>query len=940
MNSQDELVKEEQKILNELIEKMDNALLSLNRSLSYDNLQIKKAKEKCLPDTYGQLISAQNNKNYACREMTNLRQVRNELYSTRIVVKIDDGMFNEEELKIDLHTYTQGQKIFVINWKMPICRHYLLDNSAEEYESKVFGKYGEVYRTHYQLLLKRKVHLDFDKVKGVTHFFPTYDKELGEIIADEFLQELLNRRSEQEFKNIVFSIQKQQGEIIQTPFKQNLIVQGCAGSGKSMIMLHRLPIVIYDNPNTLNKSNLYIITPSDTYIQMAENMRVDLEIEDLNMGTLEQYYNFIIKRYNRSPEEYGRINPHIKLPNELEKYVYSRKCIDDISAYIDEQIDKIKVNCDLGYEIFEIEKIKNNRKIKSKSEKLRREILIVQQVLNENDNIIKNYYRLIWTLISETVLLARSFETRKISIEKEIEQRISAQESRIENVKKENKNLKNVRIYQALIIQYQNVLHAIDQNEGYFIELKKIAKEIRKVLDLFKNFRKNRERVEVEEQYKGIENRKNFIELLQIVIDKVKLVENPYVEYKSGWDKDIKSISNSIEALKQYNKPYISYEYFKELNMSIKKYKELDRNIISDIYLHIMKKLGQEKELNKSLTALKCSPYIYLQILYIYYGAPSGKHESLITIDEAQNLSKEEFRLIRKVNWKKVVLNLFGDVNQHIEGSKGIDDWQEIKNVAGFETRTMNENYRNARQITEYCNNRFNLEMRAINLDGKGVHEMISEAECYNELTKLFQSSQNPGLSCILVKNNIEADKLLYSIPLYKNRVNDMTKEPKELHKNKWNIMTIDQAKGLEFETVFVVSGRMSDNEKYIAYTRALNELFVYDNEIKLADNIKETNIYEKTLNNIKNENINGRRKRRKRTPVITDESKVRKFFVDKGLEVKDLRKDNGYLWVIGEKADIEPIVQEAIDKYSISGEYGCGKTTGYKNGWYTKSKK
>ena len=49
-----------------------------------------------------------------------------------------------------------------------------------------------------------------------------------------------------------------------------MIVQGCAGSGKSMIMLHRLPIILYDNPNSLKRTNLFIITPSDMYIQMAE----------------------------------------------------------------------------------------------------------------------------------------------------------------------------------------------------------------------------------------------------------------------------------------------------------------------------------------------------------------------------------------------------------------------------------------------------------------------------------------------------------------------------------------------------------------------------------------------------------------------------------------------------------------------------------------------
>ena len=52
---------------------------------------------------------------------------------------------------------------------------------------------------------------------------------------------------------------------------------------------------------------------------------------------------------------------------------------------------------------------------------------------------------------------------------------------------------------------------------------------------------------------------------------------------------------------------------------------------------------------------------------------------------------------------------------------------------------------------------------------------------------------------------------------------------------NKWNLLTVEQAKGLEFGTVFAITGRMGINEKYISYTRALNELYVYDLELELS---------------------------------------------------------------------------------------------------------
>ena len=48
----------------------------------------------------------------------------------------------------------------------------------------------------------------------------------------------------------------------------------------------------------------------------------------------------------------------------------------------------------------------------------------------------------------------------------------------------------------------------------------------------------------------------------------------------------------------------------------------------------------------------------------------------------------------------------------------------------------------------------------------------------------------------------------------------------------------VDEVKGIEFDRVYVVGNRMSRNEKYIAYTRALSNLVaVVDNEIQGMDN-------------------------------------------------------------------------------------------------------
>lgn len=64
-------------------------------------------------------------------------------------------------------------------------------------------------------------------------------------------------------------------------------------------------------------------------------------------------------------------------------------------------------------------------------------------------------------------------------------------------------------------------------------------------------------------------------------------------------------------------------------------------------------------------------------------------------------------------------------------------------------------------------------------------------------------------------------------------------------------------------------------------------------------------------------------------------------YFIDNGFEVVDKRKAGGCLWVVGERAKLEPYVERAKELFSVTdGGYAKGRATGGRHGWYTASKK
>ena len=64
-------------------------------------------------------------------------------------------------------------------------------------------------------------------------------------------------------------------------------------------------------------------------------------------------------------------------------------------------------------------------------------------------------------------------------------------------------------------------------------------------------------------------------------------------------------------------------------------------------------------------------------------------------------------------------------------------------------------------------------------------------------------------------------------IPMLKRSAYNVLSETGELSKKKINLLTVYESKGLEFAAVAVYDEGMSGNERYIAFTRALDFLAV-----------------------------------------------------------------------------------------------------------------
>lgn len=225
--------------------------------------------------------------------------------------------------------------------------------------------------------------------------------------------------------------------------------------------------------------------------------------------------------------------------------------------------------------------------------------------------------------------------------------------------------------------------------------------------------------------------------------------------------------------------------------------------------------------------------YLALFFCMLYFKRPSIS-DNFLNIDEAQDISVAEYRMLSSILGPRCTYNLYGDVNQAVYSYKGINVWEEdIPEIVHGNVLMLNENYRNTIPVTEYCNQEFDVGMTAIGIGG----DEVVEKSLQDAVQWIVQMKKNtPGArAAIIYRHGVKSiqDKLRMLLkPLIDFSWSDVDD-------HRLSVVSVETAKGLEFEYVVAVTDQMSENERYVSFTRAMEALVVVPD--KFAQNTRSS---------------------------------------------------------------------------------------------------
>ncbi len=223
---------------------------------------------------------------------------------------------------------------YVFDWRAPVASlFYDYDKGPASFEAPGGTMHGEVtVKRQYKIKNGRMVYILENDIN----------------IDDEILQQALSEHADARLKSIVTTIQKEQNKIIRDQSHRILAVQGCAGSGKTSVALHRIAYLLYHNRKNLSAAQVLILSPNSIFADYISRILPELGEENIcemtfdyfayrelqSCGEAEDRYDEIEKMLHSNEPEAYFLEKSLKPATREAGYKQTKDYIEELNGYI------------------------------------------------------------------------------------------------------------------------------------------------------------------------------------------------------------------------------------------------------------------------------------------------------------------------------------------------------------------------------------------------------------------------------------------------------------------------------------------------------------------------------------------------------------------------------------------------------------------------------
>ena len=690
---------------------------------------------------------------------------------------------------------------------------------------------------------------------NATQLFPAPSAESRILIdADELLeQKLQENRSDPKLQNIIATLQQEQFEIIASDSADSFVVQGCAGSGKSQCLLHRLFYLRGELSNG-GWEHVLLITPTKLFRLFSSDLMQRYQISNVANYSISELYQALLLRYDarfRNRQYHFELSEEY-LPDEYLQKVYSEETIKTIEAKISQSIQRCIATACQTLDIPVPETV-TAKTVQSLLEKLDEEISVANskdtsllqdpeyaQKRADYETLQKQMDSLQKSLDRQNAE-AESIDANEHTLLTSAEKTEQAQhelaewkKQREEKVQSAKDNLQTLREWiesgqfdpdvpflyaqQLYFIESITSGEAYRADEEYLAFLQKIANDATQELVKFTGdktteqtlarYQKRRETIATRKA-KIIDDIHDLSGKIDIAAERLR----QRAQELEGEHSRQSFIKSEMERSKYVLGRLESTVFEQEIWNALLPLKERYHVHTLDV-----EKLD-EKHQRETRILYKSDLLFYLKIYTTLHAEAKLPEYNLFCIDEGQDLHKADYDFLHQL-YPKARFNIFGDTLQVLHTACGVKNWTNdtgIKKIYHLDC-----NYRNPAAIADFCNTEFKSKMKYL---GKPRSEryptLISEP---SQLPQVFQNKK----AVFIVRDYESFRKFCNLSGKSETYFEYLDTTAEKATGEKPACYSVFAAKGLEFSTVCVYPERMTTNQKVVSCTRATEVLYYY----------------------------------------------------------------------------------------------------------------
>lgn len=691
---------------------------------------------------------------------------------------------------------------------------------------------------------------------SATQLFPAMPAESQILIdADELLeQKLHDNRSDPKLQNIIATLQREQFAIIASDSDASFAVQGCAGSGKSQCLLHRL-FYLRDELSDDGWEHVLLITPTKLFRLFSADLMHRYNISNVANCSISELYRTLLLRYDsrfRNRQYHFELSEEYLSDEYLQK-VYSEETIKTIEAKISQSIQGyIATACQtLGISVPETVTAKT---VQYLLEKLDKEISVANSKENsllqdsEYDQQRKAYQELqkrmthLQKSLDKQISEAESIDANEHTLlacrekseqaQKELAEWKRQREQKVRNTKADLQVLHEwIESGQFdpdvpfLYAQQLYFLKSITSGEGYRADEEYLTFLQKKVEDATQELVKITDGKTTEQTLTQYKKRREAVEVRKTKsMDDINELTRQ-IDISSEW---LRQRAQELEGEQ-------SRQAFLKSEMERSKYVlgRLESTVFEQEIWNALLPLKEryhvrtldvekldEKHQRETRILYKSDLLFYLKIYTTLHMEAKLPEYNLFCIDEGQDLHKADYDFLHQL-YPKARFNIFGDTHQVLHTACGVKNWTNdtgIKKIYYLDC-----NYRNPAAIADFCNKEFESKMKYLGKPRPERYPTLISGS--SQLPQVFRNRKT-----VFIVRDYEAFRKFCNLSgkseTYFEYL-DTTAE--KATGEKPACYSVFAAKGLEFSTVCVYPERMTTNQKVVSCTRATEVLYYYD---------------------------------------------------------------------------------------------------------------